>query len=44
MEFHNPAGDFHQVDITFRCTVIGSAVSTPRADAERIVTDVDGHA
>ncbi|WP_448326846.1 NUDIX domain-containing protein [Sulfitobacter sp. M13] len=39
-EFHDPAGDFHQVDIYFRCTVIGSAGVDPAwQDAERIVTD-----
>ena len=39
-EFHDPQGDFHQVDIYFRCTVIGSADVDPAwQDAERIVTD-----
>lgn len=39
-EFHDPQGDFHQVDIYFRCTVTGSADVDPAwQDAERIVTD-----
>jgi len=39
-EFHDPKGNFHQVDIYFRCTVIGSAeVDQNWHDTDRIVTD-----
>jgi len=39
-EFHDPKGSFHQVDIYFRCTVIGSAeVDQNWRDTDRIVTD-----
>ena len=39
-EFHDPKGSFHQVDIYFRCTVIGSAeVDQNWHDSDRIVTD-----
>jgi len=31
MNYHDPCGDFHQVDIYFRCTVIGSAGVDPLA-------------
>lgn len=38
-EFHDPDGDFHQVDIYFRCTVTGSAEIDPNwRDRENIVS------
>lgn len=38
-EFHDPAGDFHQVDIYFRCTLIGSAdLDENWQDSDAIVT------
>ncbi|MBM1556047.1 NUDIX hydrolase [Sulfitobacter mediterraneus] len=39
-EFHDPGGSFHQVDIYFRCSVIGSAeIDSNWQDTDRIVTD-----
>jgi 8-oxo-dGTP pyrophosphatase MutT (NUDIX family) len=39
-EFHDPEGDFHQVDIYFRCTLKGSGRIDPDwQDKERIVSD-----
>lgn len=38
-EFHDPGNGFHQVDIFFRCTIVGSARVDPNwADPEHIVT------
>ncbi|MBM1633716.1 NUDIX hydrolase [Sulfitobacter mediterraneus] len=38
-EFHDPGGSFHQVDIYFRCSVIGSAEIKPNwEDTDKIVT------
>ena len=38
-EFHDPGGDFHQVDIYFRCHILGSAQIAPDwQDREAIVT------
>jgi len=38
-EFHDPSGDFHQVDIYFRCHLLGSAQISPDwKDREAIVT------
>ncbi|MFG6590466.1 NUDIX domain-containing protein [Sulfitobacter sp. 1A12157] len=38
-EFHDPGGDFHQVDIYFRCHILGSAQIAPEwQDREAIVT------
>jgi len=38
-EFHDPAGDFHQVDIYFRCSLCGPADIDPKwQDSEAIVT------
>lgn len=38
-EFHDPGGDFHQVDIYFRCYLLGSAEIAPDwRDREAIVT------
>ncbi|MDF1728741.1 MAG: NUDIX domain-containing protein [Sulfitobacter sp.] len=38
-EFHDPEGSFHQVDIYFRCSLVGSARLDPDwEDRERIVT------
>ncbi|WP_299563692.1 NUDIX hydrolase [uncultured Sulfitobacter sp.] len=39
-EFHAPDRDFHQVDVYFRCSVIGSAaIDATWRDIEDIVTD-----
>ena len=38
-EFHDPDGDFHQVDIYFRCTLVAGALSETWKDVENIVTD-----
>lgn len=38
-EFHDPAGSFHQVDIYFRCSVIGGALSDGWRDPDGIVTE-----
>ncbi|MBM1310527.1 NUDIX hydrolase [Sulfitobacter mediterraneus] len=39
-EFHDPGGSFHQVDIYFRCSVIGSAeIDSNWQDTDSIVTD-----
>ncbi len=39
-EFHDPAGSFHQVDVYFRCTLLGGAILDPDwQDVEAIVTD-----
>lgn len=38
-EFHDPGGDFHQVDIYFRCNLIGSPRIDPAwRDVEAVVT------
>jgi ADP-ribose pyrophosphatase YjhB (NUDIX family) len=37
-EFHDPDGDFHQVDIYFRCTVTGGDPEGEWVDPEGIVT------
>lgn len=37
-EFHDPNGDFHQVDIYFRCTIIAGEISEAWIDPEGIVT------
>ncbi|SDF64131.1 NUDIX domain-containing protein [Sulfitobacter delicatus] len=38
-EFHDPGGDFHQVDIYFRCALSGSAEVDPHwLDSEAVVT------
>lgn len=36
-EFHDPKGDFHQVEIYFRCTVTAGALSPRHRDPERVV-------
>lgn len=39
-EFHDPASAFHQVDIYFRCTLVGTAQVDPAwQDTEKIVTE-----
>ncbi len=38
-EFHDPDGEFHQVDIYFRCTALGAEFPTDWTDPEGIVTD-----
>jgi len=38
-EFHDPGGDFHQVDIYFRCALNGSAeIDSQWLDSEAVVT------
>jgi len=37
-EFHDPTGDFHQVDIYFRCTLVAGDISRDWQDPERIVS------
>lgn len=37
-EFHDPQGDFHQVDIYFRCTIRGGDPDGAWTDPEGIVT------
>jgi len=37
-EFHDPRGDFHQVDIYFRCTITAGEVVDTWVDPEGIVT------
>ncbi len=37
-EFHDPDGDYHQVDLFFRCTLIGPARAGEWTDPEGIVT------
>ncbi len=37
-EFHDPAGDFHQVDVYFRATVIAGEVTDTWKDPENIVS------
>ena len=37
-EFHDPDGDFHQVEVFFRCTIAAGALSADWQDTERIVT------
>lgn len=37
-EFHDPEGDFHQVEVFFRCTLAGGALSDAWRDPEGIVT------
>jgi len=37
-EFHDPRGDFHQVDIYFRCTIRGGDPDGAWTDPEGIVT------
>lgn len=38
-EFHDPGTGFHQVDLFFRCTITGGALSDGWRDPERVVTD-----
>lgn len=37
-EFHDPPGDFHQVDIYFRCTITAGTVTDTWQDPEGIVS------
>ena len=37
-EFHDPDGDFHQVDIYFRCTLVSGTLSEHWRDPEGIVS------
>ena len=38
-EFHDPAGDFHQCDVYFRCTITGGSLSRAWRDPAGIVTE-----
>ena len=38
-EFHDPNGDFHQVDIYFRCTLVAGELSDAWEDVENVVTE-----
>lgn len=39
-EFHDPGGEFHQVDVYFRCDLLGDGVIDPGwRDRERIVSE-----
>ena len=38
-EFHDPATGCHQVDIYFRCTIAGGAVTSDWRDPEGVVTE-----
>ncbi len=38
-EFHDPGGDFHQVDIYFRCTLVAGELSDTWEDVGNVVTD-----
>lgn len=38
-EFHDPDSGFHQVDLFFRCTIIGGQIDTRWKDPEGVVTD-----
>jgi len=37
-EFHDPGGDFHQVDIYFRCRILSGTLDDTWRDPEGIVT------
>lgn len=37
-EFHDPEGDFHQVEIFFRCRITAGSLSDDWQDPDRIVT------
>ncbi|WP_101065734.1 NUDIX domain-containing protein [Roseovarius salinarum] len=37
-EFHDPGGDFHQVEVFFRCAITGGALDDAWRDPENIVT------
>jgi 8-oxo-dGTP diphosphatase len=38
-EFHDPDTGFHQIDLFFRCTLVGGSLSDSWTDAEGVVTD-----
>lgn len=38
-EFHDPARDFHQVDIYFRCTILSGALTDTWRDPDGVVTE-----
>jgi 8-oxo-dGTP pyrophosphatase MutT (NUDIX family) len=38
-EFHDPATDFHQVEVFFRCTIVAGAIGAPWTDPEGVVTE-----
>ncbi len=37
-EFHDPGGSFHQVEVFFRCTLLGGTLTDDWQDPEGIVT------
>lgn len=37
-EFHDPKGSFHQVDVYFRCTLVGGRIDPDWQDPEGVVT------
>lgn len=37
-EFHDPATGFHQVDLFFRCTIVGGGLAADWADPEGVVS------
>jgi len=37
-EFHDPTGEFHQIDLYFRCTLLGPPTLRPWTDPEGIVS------
>lgn len=37
-EFHDPATGFHQIDLFFRCTLLGGTLSSDWVDPEGVVT------
>jgi 8-oxo-dGTP diphosphatase len=38
-EFHDPDSGFHQIDLFFRCTIVGGTLSDSWTDPEGVVTD-----
>ena len=38
-EFHDAASGFHQVDLFFRCTIIGGSIDIAWKDPARVVTE-----
>ena len=38
-EFHDPETGFHQIDLFFRCTIVGGTLSPDWQDPEGVVTD-----
>lgn len=38
-EFHDPTSGFHQIELFFRCTIIGGQIHADWKDPARVVTD-----